>query len=124
LKEPSERTCWEAAKILGAIGDPAAADALAELLDHENHDIRWVAAESLIAIGREGLKQVLMLLLSKADSVAVQKGAHHVVSRFAREQPDESLNSLMASFDSFEPAVAIPYAAFRALHNLPHQLTT
>jgi HEAT repeat protein len=118
LKKGNQRSGWEAAKILGAIGDPAAASALTELLDHEDHDIRWVAAESLIALGREGLRQVLMALLSKADSIWVQKSAHHVVSRFVKDRSYQFLNPLLSAFDAFEPAVAIPHAAFCALHEL------
>jgi HEAT repeat protein len=118
LQQGSQRSTWEAAKVLGAVADPAAASALVELLDHDNHDIRWVAAESLTALGRDGLKQVLMALLSKADSIGVQKSAHHVVAHFAKQRAFDFLHRLLPAFDAFEPAVALPNAAFHALHEL------
>src|SRR5690349_3589420 len=64
LNDSADHVCWEAAQALGAIGDPAAAGALAEALDHPNQDVRWLAAEALIALGQDGLKQVLMILLT------------------------------------------------------------
>jgi HEAT repeat protein len=120
LKQGGQRSSWEAAKILGAIGDPAAASALVELLDHEDHDIRWVAAESLAALGCDGLKQVLMALLSKADSVWLQESAHHVIASFAKQRSGEFLKPLLTAFEAFQPAVALPINAFRALHELNH----
>jgi HEAT repeat protein len=118
LREPNDRVAWEAAKALGAIGHPAAANALAELLNHPNHDVRWVAAESLAAMGSAGLEQVLMTLLTKSGSVAVQNGAHHVLAMFTHKHEKELLASLLTKFNAFEPAVAIPPAAFKALNEL------
>ena len=46
---------WEAAKALCSIADPIAATALVNALDDGDSDVRWVAAEGLTALGREGL---------------------------------------------------------------------
>jgi HEAT repeat protein len=118
LRGSNDRACWEAAKALGAIGHPAAASALAELLNHPNHDVRWVAAEALAAMGSAGLEQVLMTLLTKSGSVAVQNGAHHVLALFTHKHEKELLATLLTKFNAFEPAVAIPPAAFKALNAL------
>lgn len=121
LKAPSEHVCWEAAKALSEIKDPASANALAETLDHASHDVRWLAAEGLIAVGSEGLKQTLIALLTKADSNGVRKGAHHVISHFAHRMSGEFLLPLLKLFDDFEPAVIVPLAALDALHKLQNR---
>ena len=121
LKDPADHVCWEAAKALGAIGDPAASNALVELLDHPNHDVRWVAAEALIALGRDGLRQLLMALLTRANSIWLQKSAHHVLAQLADRKSGDFLKPLLEKFNAFEPAVAIPPAALRALHELQKQ---
>jgi HEAT repeat protein len=118
LKSPDDQVCWEAAKALGAIKDPAAANALAETLDHNSGDVGWVAAESLIALGSEGLKQTLIALLTKAGSLPVQRSARAVVSHFAHQMTGESLKPLLARFHAFQPGVAIPPAALHAFHEL------
>ena len=122
LYSPIDHVCWEAAKALCAIKDPAAADALVEVLDHENDEVRWVAAQALIALGPEGLKQTLYALLTKAHSIDVRKGAHHVVAHFAQRMSGSFLKPLLASFGGFEPAVEIPLAALNALHELQQQI--
>jgi len=121
LKDPADHVCWEAAKALGAIGDPAAASALVETLEHPNHDVRWVAAEALPALGRDGLKQVLMALLTKSGSSWVQKSAHHALAKLADHKSGYFLKPLLEKFDAFEPGVAIPPAALRALYKLEKQ---
>lgn len=57
LKSPLPHVRWEAAKSLGFIKDVNSASALAESLNDRSHDVRWVAAEALIALGRPGLEQ-------------------------------------------------------------------
>ena len=90
LKSPSNRTCWEATKALGAIREMAAATDLAENLDHDDGGIRWATAEALIALGDEGLKQTLVTLLTKASSGDLRRAARHVIwhfGHFARRIP-------------------------------------
>ena len=118
LKAPSDHVCWEVAKALSEIKDPASANALADTLEHANHDVRWLVAEGLIAVGSEGLKQTLIALLTKANSNAVREGAHHVISHFAHRVSGKFLVPLLKRFDDFEPAVMVPPAALDALHEL------
>ena len=116
LGSPSSHVCWEAAKALGSLRDPAAATALAATLEHEDGDVRWAAANALIALGSEGLKQTLVTLLTKADSVQTRRAAYHVISHFGHLYRGEPLMPLLAKFRTFEPGVAIPSAALDALH--------
>ncbi len=121
LKARSDQMCWEAAKALSEIKDAASADALAETLDHANHDVRWLAAEGLIAIGQEGLKQTLMALLTRAKSICVREGAHHVISHFAHRMSGNYLIPVLRDLENFEPAVLAPPAALDALHEMQNR---
>ncbi len=118
LKSSSETMCWEAVKALAEIRDPAAANALAEALDHDQQSVRWVAAEGLVALGPEGLKQALVALLTRARSNWVRDGAHHVISHFAHQMRWKFLLPMLKQFDGYQPAVTLPPAALRALHVL------
>ena len=59
---------WEAAKALCGIADPIAAYALVNALDDPDGDVRWLAAEGLAALGRDGLQPLLAALLERARS--------------------------------------------------------
>ena len=59
-----------------------------------------------------------MASLTKAGSIGVQKKPHHVLSEFAKRSSGDFLKPLLKKFDAFEPAVAIPPAALRTLHEL------
>lgn len=118
LRHLSPPACWEATKVLATLKDPAAANALADALDHDHQGVRWLAAEGLIALGKEGLKQTLVTLLTKAHSNWVREGAHHVIRHFAHRISGRFLLPLLDLFDGFEPAVTLPLAALEALHEL------
>lgn len=72
---------WEICKILSVIGDPAAVPVLLEGLQDDRFEIRWLAAEGLIAIGRkspEYLKALLHELVRHPNSSFLREGAHHI----------------------------------------------
>ncbi|HTQ40401.1 MAG TPA: HEAT repeat domain-containing protein [Pirellulales bacterium] len=118
LKSPIVHARWEAAKALSQIRDVNAANALAEVMDDENHDVRWVASQGLVRLGAKGLEQTLLALLSHGNSIWVRDSAHHVLSHFAHRMGGEYLLPLLALFNGFEPAVSVPPAALTALHTL------
>jgi HEAT repeat protein len=118
LDDSNEHVRWEAAKALGGIADPAAVDALTEALNDESDGVRWAAGEALIAIGWDGVKQVLVTLLRKSDSNAVCTAAHHVLSHFAKQKTGEYLKPVLERLDGEEPAVRVPLAALTALAHL------
>jgi HEAT repeat-containing taxis protein len=118
LKTAPDRVCWEAAKALGTIADPASASALVDALDHDNPDVRWAAANAIIRLRHAGLRQTLMGLLTKASSVEFRETARVVVSYFAHRKQTKFLQSLLKCFSDFEPGVTIPLAAHEALQQL------
>jgi HEAT repeat protein len=110
---------WEAAKVLSAIADPLAATALVNSLDDTDDDVRWVAAEGVIALGREGLPPLLAALLERSQSSWFRQGAHHVCHALANKKGlAPILRPLLAAFDRFVPQMAVPLAAYTALTRL------
>jgi HEAT repeat protein len=110
---------WEAAKALCGIADPIAATALVNALDDSDDDVRWVAAEGLTALGREGLQPLLAALLERAQSSWFRQGVHHICHTLANKRKlGPILRPLLAAFDQFEPQMAVPLAAYTALSKL------
>jgi HEAT repeat protein len=111
---------WEAAKALGQIGSPAAAEPLVKALEDNIFDVRWLAAEGLIVIGRDALAPLLHALLERSDSEWLREGAHHVFHDLARGRPDFSniLQPVLKALEDVEPAIEVPFAAKDALNKL------
>lgn len=65
------------------IADRRAIDGLVEALGDHTFEVRWVAAEALINIGRPVVPAVLRALMQHADSTWFRDGCRHVLSHFA-----------------------------------------
>lgn len=66
LDGPGKKVRWEAAKILAAMVEPSSLPTfLALLRDHES-DLRWIAADGLIALGPRSVVPLLESLLNGA----------------------------------------------------------
>jgi len=85
---------WEAAKALGNIGDIGAIPSLVKALEDNNSDVAWTAADALKTFRKTAWPSLLEALIkSKADAVALRKGAHHVLVN----QKEDGLNDLLAT---------------------------
>jgi HEAT repeat protein len=109
---------WEAAKALGEIGDPAATEALIRALDDEMFDVRWLAGESLIAIGRRAILPLVRHLVARSDSSWLTEGAQHVLHGFKTAHSDPALGPVIRALEGPEPAVELPIAAENAIRLL------
>ena len=110
---------WEAAKTLCGIADPIAATALVNALDDRDGDVRWLAAEGVAALGREGLQPLLAALLQRAESCWFCEGAHHVCHTLVKKRKlAPILRPVLAALKESEPGVAVPPAAYTALLRL------
>ena len=110
---------WEAAKALCGIADPIAAFALVNAMDDRDGDVRWLAAEGVAALGRDGLQPLLAALLQRAQSSSFCEGAHHVCHTLVkRRKLGPILRPLLAALGQSEPEVAVPPAAYAALSKL------
>lgn len=117
LQHKDWRMRWGAAKALGQIADPVAANALVKMLEDQQGGIRWLAAEGLIVLGRAGLAPLLQALIHHSDSMSLREGAHHVIHSLIEEDPDlsYSLTPVLAALEDIEPAIQVPPAAQAAL---------
>ena len=79
LNEPKEHIRWEAIKTLSQIADPESIPVLIKALENDDFDVRWLAAEGLIEIGKESIKPLLKSLIHDPDSNFLLEGAHHVL---------------------------------------------
>src|SRR5664279_4478982 len=119
LSHRKQRVRWEAAKALCSIADPLAASALVNAMDDRDGDVRWLAAEGVVALGRDGLKPLLAALLERAKSSCMCEGAHHICHTLVkRKKLGPILRPLLAALRESEPEVAVPSAAYAALSKL------
>lgn len=110
---------WEAAKTLGQIGDPEATEALINALQDKMFDVRWLAAEGLIAIGRPALVPLLRKLSEEADSLSLREGVHHVLHDInLGGNLKEILRPVRKALEDVEAPLEVPFAAEAALKSL------
>ena len=119
LGSSDEHVRWEAAKALGEIADPAAAPALIAALDDQRFAVRWLAAEGLIALKREGVAALLRALMTASwDNVWLREGAHHVLRSQLGAAFGCHLAPVVAALEGLEPSVTVPASAYHALEAL------
>ena len=122
LSSGQPQTRWEAAKALGQIRTGTAAEALALALADEHRDVRWVAADGLIAMGEDAIVPLLEELIDHADSVWVRSAASHVLSEMLPQHT--ILKPVVVALNGSAPMFEVPVAAFevmRALRYPPHR---
>ena len=79
LEAPKEYIRWEAIKTLSQINDPGSIPILITALENEDFDIRWMAAEGLIGIGKKSIRPLLEAVISGKESIFLLEGVHHVL---------------------------------------------
>ena len=85
---------WEAAKALGSISDTGSMPSLVKALEDSNTDVAWAAADALKTYKKAAWPPLLEALIkSRSDSVALRKGAHHVLA----DQKEDGFNDLLAT---------------------------
>jgi len=118
LESDNQWVRWEAAKALSKIGDPVAAQSLINALEDKMFDVRWIAAEGIIAIGRKALIPLLSALTKRGDSLWLREGAHHVIHDLMREDLKAVFGPVLDAIEKPEGKLAVPLAAEKALTEL------
>jgi HEAT repeat protein len=118
LQDAREQTRWEAAKALGAIADPEASKALTSAMEDEDFDVRWLAAEALIRLGRDGLPSLLRALAERSNSVWLRDGAHHVLTSLSKKRMKILLKPMLSALAKVDPEIDVPVAARALLNDL------
>lgn len=70
---------WEAIKTLSQIAAPESIPILINALENHDLEVRWLAAEGLVAIGTASIKPLLESLVRGRNSKFLLEGAHHVL---------------------------------------------
>jgi len=89
----------EAAKIVELIADRRSIPFLINLLDDKEFEIRWIAAEGLIKIGRPAILPLLKSIRDGKSTFILNKGAHHVLLSLLKEDEKNKLTTLLLSLD-------------------------
>jgi HEAT repeat protein len=119
----NQQVRWEAAKALVKIADPRSIAPLIKVLQDEVFDIRWLAAEALIAIGTDSIKPLLAALADESKELFLREGAHHVIKYIISQNPkkremNEILKSVESALDGSVPSIMVAGAAKDALEKL------
>jgi HEAT repeat protein len=89
----------EAAKVVELIADRRSIPFLINLLDDKLFEIRWIAAEGLIKIGRRSIMPLIKSIRDGKSSFILNKGAHHVLLSLLTEDEKNKLMTLLHSLD-------------------------
>jgi hypothetical protein len=119
LSVPNDFVRWEACKALGAIRDPRASTALVHSLVDDNMEVRWLAAEGLIALGVRALVPLLVALEAHFENVLLRQGAHHVLHALERKKLlNKKTQAVLDTLRCLEPEAPVATAAREALRSL------
>jgi hypothetical protein len=109
----------EVAKIVELIADRRSIPLLINLLDDPFFDIRWIAAEGLIKIGRWSICPLLKSVRDGRSSLFFNRGTHHILIGLVKENEKSKLMPLLESLDNYhELGETAPVQASVALKNV------
>jgi len=91
----------EAVKIVELIASRVSIAVLIDLLNDTEFDIRWIAAEGLIKIGRRSIRPILKSVRNGNNSVILNRGAHHVLISLLDESEKKNGMSLLLSLENY-----------------------
>ncbi len=92
---------WETAKVIEEIADEASVPLFLDLLEDSDDDIRWIAAEGLIRIGKKSIRPLLGKLILKGDSFFMKVGAHHILKSLSHGKERERLMPLLRALQNY-----------------------
>jgi hypothetical protein len=125
LSHRSEHVRWEACKTLSRIKDPSAGYALAEALVDDDSDVRWVAAEALVALEEHAIEPLLGIIEKHFDSVLLRQSAHHVLSALKRiDVLDEKVEAVFEALSTIMFPMKLAVAASTAMDHLREKRTS
>ncbi|MGE5420359.1 MAG: HEAT repeat domain-containing protein [Chloroflexota bacterium] len=96
FSEISKQLQKEIESIICVVADKKSIPALISLLDDSDFEIRWIAAESLIRIGRKSI-QPLLQTISDGKQFSHPRKAYHVLQCLLTSSEKRSLHPLLAT---------------------------
>src|SRR5664279_198074 len=115
----------EIAKVVELIADRKSIPFLINLLDDKEFEIRWIAAEGLIKIGRRSILPLLKSIRDGKSTFILNKGAHHVLLSLLKEEEKNQLTALLLSLDDAkELGETAPVEASKAIKTMSKRKIT
>ena len=114
LKDSTKhKTRWEVIKALGQIGHKDSVHTLIHALDDDKSDVRWLAAEGLVNVGRESIHLLMHALEEKYKSLHFRNGVHHVLHSIKNHEEHvvEEIKEIMHSLEKHINVDSIPLMA-------------
>ncbi len=106
----------EAVKIVELIADRTSIPLLICMLSDTEFEVRWIAAEGLIKIGRRSILPLIISLRDGKSAYIFNKGAHHVLQCLLNEKEKKELSPLLRSLDDYlELGETAPIEASKAI---------
>jgi HEAT repeat protein len=115
---PQWKIRWEAVKALSQMKNAVTAPVLINALEDEYESIRWIAAQGLINLGKQGLISVLEALSSYKLTAILRQGAHHVIKEISKRYPLSGIDELIANLDDTSNYFVLPMNAKSILHQM------
>lgn len=116
LDSPNKQLRLEVAKIVELIASRKSISALIGLLDDKEFDIRWIAGEGLIKIGRRSILPLLKSIRDGESSHFYNESAHHVLLGLLNKNEKKKLGALLLSLENYhELGETAPIEASKAL---------
>jgi HEAT repeat protein len=129
------RLRWYAAHTVATMRNPLAAPVLVEELTNPDLDVRWLAAEGLIALGQDGLPDLLRAMIKRPTATRLLQGGQHVIRDLVRGRVHpgeekyvaihdlsyalkEKLIPVLQALEEAEPVLRLPAVAQAALDYL------
>lgn len=109
---------WEAIKAIAQISDPESIPILINSLDDPKFDVRWLAAEGLIEIGRKSIKPLVEALLENIESEFYKEGVHHVLKELHRRREYKDEAKLIHALEEAFSEEKLIIAAEEVVHSL------
>ena len=91
-----------------------------QALEDEESDIRWIAAEGLVKLGRKVIKPLLEKLIDDGgETIYMRKGAYHIFPKLdIRDERKEKLKPLIKALNTKKLYHEIPIIAKNILEEM------
>ena len=115
IDRPSATLRWEIVKTLGQIADPDSASFFITSLYDKDEEVRWLAAEGLIALGATARVPLLRGMVKNSKSAWLRRGAHHYFRAMREIERSSRYDKLLSALESEDPKLSTPIAAEKLL---------
>jgi hypothetical protein len=93
----NQRIINEINQTINFMSDQNSIPALISLLDDNEYDVRWIAAESLINIGRKSVIPLLKSIKGGRSTYTPGRGAYHVLHSLLSKKEQRAIQHLMSA---------------------------